>query len=141
MATVQTALAYAELYTGIISVVPAGEGCMTIWDTVHPSFRRQVAAVGFLVIYQHWKNGKATWQGHVGSVEGVEAKSIHTVEGNTGAGDGIQRDGDGVYERSRRLGGEGNMKQVGFIDPFPGYAVDLNSMTYRVIAENFTRVS
>lgn len=139
MAAVQTAIAYAELYTGIISLIVPTEHCMTAWNESHSSIKYKDPRVGFVVIWQYYKLGRATTSGHTGSVEGIEAKSFYTVEGNTGTGVGINRDGDGVYERSRRRGGEGSMKEVGFLDPFPGYAVDLESLMYRVISANFAK--
>jgi hypothetical protein len=135
MAAVQTAIAYAELYTGIISLIFPTEHCMTAWRNSHDSIKYKEPRVGFVII---WKHGN-TDSGHTGSVEGVEAKSYYSVEGNTGTGTGINRDGDGVYERSRRRGGEGSMKEIGFLDPFPGYAVDLESLMYRVISANFAK--
>jgi hypothetical protein len=63
--------------------------------------------------------------GHSGIVVGVDAISgtFETVEGNTGPGKNIDREGDGVYEKTRQLAALrvraiGGMRLVGFIDPF-----------------------
>jgi hypothetical protein len=42
-----------------------------------------------------------------------------SVEGNTSDGTGINRDGDGVYERMRHIvSGAGVMRHLGFLDPW-----------------------
>lgn len=119
MGTVMTAIAYAEIYTGILSNIHATEHCMTAWRTTPEKFRSKTHFRCAVVIWRHYdKYGKPTEKGHTGVVEDFDVKSILTIEGNTSPGVGIVREGDGVYPRSRRLGGEGSMKQVGFIKAF-----------------------
>jgi len=62
----------------------------------------QVPVPGTLVIWQHYVNGKAQWQGHAGVC--VSARLPHdfgTVEGNTNDGGG--REGYIVAARDRKL--------------------------------------
>ena len=67
-----------------------------------------------------WRNGK-TWTGHVGLVKKViDQNYILTVEGNTGPSKKVNRDGDGVYSKTRsysKLGEVTNKLWLrGFID-------------------------
>ncbi|GIV51826.1 MAG: hypothetical protein KatS3mg038_2347 [Candidatus Kapaibacterium sp.] len=54
---------------------------------------------GWLAIWTH----SASWTGHIGIVETVRDNAIVTIEGNTSPGSGINRDGDGVYRRTRTV--------------------------------------
>lgn len=42
---------------------------------------------------------------------------FHTIEGNTGSSG--TRDGDGVYEKTRLMGNNGDLRLIGFISPNP----------------------
>jgi hypothetical protein len=48
----------------------------------------------------------------------IDAEQFTTIEGNTGNGSGVVREGDGVYKRTRSINGAGTMVVMGFIDPF-----------------------
>lgn len=56
-------------------------------------------ARGWLAVWTH----SASWTGHIGIVERPGDRMITTIEGNTSSGDGINRDGDGVYRRMRTI--------------------------------------
>lgn len=91
------------------------EHCMTVWNK---SIARKIQQpiVGSIAIWNH----DGTPQGHTGIVSHVDlsAKKFLCIEGNTGPGDGIVREGDGVFEKSRSMDGAGKMKLLGFIVPW-----------------------
>jgi len=69
------------------------------------------AVPGDLVIFDFNKNPKKAARRHIGVVLGATAKSLHTIEANTGPGEkGNQQDGQGIFERWR---GYGNV--IGFV--------------------------
>lgn len=100
------------------SRAPYVEHCLTVWNKAPPGCKVTIPSPGDLVIWQHGN----TSAGHVGIVSDVHATCIVTVEGNTSSGQGIVREGDGVYMRVRnctRAGDMiGNMKLVGFLRLF-----------------------
>lgn len=57
--------------------------------------------VDSIAVWQSWKNGKATPQGHVAIVEKVDSatRTMSCIEGNTDGSGG--REGDGVYRKVR----------------------------------------
>lgn len=89
------------------------EHCLTLWNA-SKAFRT-TPEVGCLVLWQHFKDGKATASGHVGVVKEVHDTKIVTIEGNTGDGAGIVREGDGVFLRERPLTNLGNMHILGYL--------------------------
>jgi hypothetical protein len=91
------------------------EHCMTVWRNTPVSQRVEKPYAGCIVIWQHYSNGVPTENGHTGIVTKATKDFLYTIEGNTGKGDGIVRDGDGVYARKRKFEGEGDMKLVGFL--------------------------
>lgn len=102
------------------TMFPATEHCLTAWNKANPNAKyaldSQDVRPGFVVI---WRHG-LSMNGHTGIVTAVSKDSFETVEGNTSMGSGIERNGDGVYARSRSRFCTGTMKVVGFIDPFFG---------------------
>ncbi len=88
--------------------------CLTLWQTA-PLHRRQSPEPGFLVLWQ--KEG--TTQGHAGIViADLGGGRFQTVEGNTADSEGIAREGDGVFLKERRLEGHGQMRLLGFLNPW-----------------------
>ena len=74
---------------------------------------------GAIIVWAHYKAGKNTGQGHTGIVRAVRMDGmLETVEGNTGDGAGVVRDGDGVFKRLRSPKGDGDMRVLGFLDPW-----------------------
>ncbi len=59
----------------------------------------KIPRVGSIVIWQKFKNGQSTWQGHTGIVKKVKADGFITIEGNTNDSGG--REGIEVAEKER----------------------------------------
>lgn len=95
----------------------ATEHCMTLWNDTPPSQRSRLPKEGSLIIWQKYtKDGKPTSSGHVGIVKEVLSESlIRTIEGNTGSGKNVNRNGDGVYIRTRKLNQDTTMRVKGFV--------------------------
>lgn len=100
--------------------VPCGlklsEHAMTLWNT-NPAQRRTEPKPGLIAV---WKK-KGTTSGHVGIVSRVtkdEPVKFGTIEGNTGPGAGVEREGDGVYEKLRSMSPMGDMALLGFLEPW-----------------------
>jgi hypothetical protein len=119
MSFVQTCIAYAELKTGVKSPIPAGEHCLTIWQTSPKEQRvKLLPLAGAIVIYQHGHSSS----GHTGLVESTDGNTVWNYEGNTESGVAlggkIERDGGGVYHTHRPIQGVGDMHLLGFLKPF-----------------------
>jgi hypothetical protein len=120
MSFVQTMIAYAEVKTGVKSPLVASEHCMTTWNKTPKTSRVKIAPLpGAVIIWQHGK----TTNGHTGFVIGADNKTILSIEGNTESGlnskGEVEREGGGVWRCKRGLNGNGSMKVVGFLIPFP----------------------
>lgn len=113
MSFVQSLVAFVEEICGP-SLLPATEGCLEALRLAPESIRTESPRQGDLII---WRHGKGP-QGHVGVILKVEPTIFKTVEGNTGTGEGIVREGDGVYARTRSKDPPGTMKIGGFLSPF-----------------------
>lgn len=97
------------------------EHVLTIWKETPMICRKVKPEPGYLTLWWHFNDeGKPSGTGHVGIVTDVQAEDrILSVEGNTSDGSGINRDGDGVYERTRHIvTGAGTMRHLGFLDPW-----------------------
>jgi uncharacterized protein (TIGR02594 family) len=93
----------------------ATEHCLTCWAKTPPECRLSQPEVGAVVI---WRHGQ-TASGHTGIVTAVDGNGgFSTIEGNTGAGVGVVREGDGVFRRERTMAGAGDMRVVGFLKPW-----------------------
>lgn len=90
------------------------EHCLTVWNKTPESQRLKIPEVGCLIL---WQFGN-TSNGHVGVVTCVGPTRVDTIEGNTGEGKGIVREGDGVYERNRSRAGSEEMKVLGYLKVF-----------------------
>lgn len=114
MSFVQFCVMEVEKRSEVDSPLFRSEHCLTVWNK-SPLYLRLPADPGSLVI---WRHGD-TASGHVGIVERIgKGGLLHTIEGNTGAGAGVVREGDGVYRRQRNPKGEGTMRVVGFLSPW-----------------------
>lgn len=121
MGFVQFCLLQSEKSLGLKSNMFRSEHCLTVWNKTPQDMRRDTPYPGYVVIWQH----EGTTNGHTGVVtEIVDKTHFGTIEGNTGDGSGVVRDGDGVYKRTRSVAGAGAMKVVGFIDPFSQLVVE-----------------
>lgn len=90
------------------------EHCLTVWNKTPVEQRLKVPEPGCLIV---WQFGK-TASGHVGIVTAVGPTKVDTIEGNTGDGQGVVREGDGVYARKRSRTGTSDMKVLGFLRVF-----------------------
>lgn len=74
-----------------------------------------VPKVGSLVIWQRYKDGKATWAGHAGIVTKVNSDgSFVSIEGNTNSAG--SREGDSVQEKVRKnIRTDNGLNILGFI--------------------------
>jgi len=120
MAYVQTCIAYAEKKTGVKSLIPSSEHCMTTFrNTPKENKVKLYPAYGAIII---WKQKKSD-SGHTGFVveynSDSKIKSFESVEGNTGSGSMF--DGDGIYFRTRNKVSDGSLIIQGYLIPFPAY--------------------
>lgn len=92
------------------------EHCLTVWNKTPKELRSDIPKPGAIAI---WRK-KGTLSGHCGIVSSIvpSYRKFHCIEGNTGPGDGVVREGDGVYEKSRSMDGAGNMELLGFLIPW-----------------------
>ena len=92
------------------------EHCLTVWNKTPKECRIDTPEIGSIVIWQHGN----TTSGHTGIVVGrkLDSDFFITVEGNTAAWNGVVREGDGVYARTRSVKGSGEMKVLGYLLPF-----------------------
>jgi len=102
-----------------ITLIPA-EHVLKVWNETDKKHRRSKPEIGAMVVWNFYKNGKQTTSGHCGIVVGITAdgKSMSTIEGNTGPGGDVVREGDGTYKKVRSVIGSKTMKIMGYIMPF-----------------------
>lgn len=63
---------------GMTKEIPKTGGCLGMWYTIADKYRSAKPAVGAIVVFDHGKG-----LGHVGIIERIEGKELHTIEGNT----------------------------------------------------------
>lgn len=103
-----------EKLTNKKSKIFKSEHCLTVWNKSPKELRLKEPEVGCLII---WQFGETT-DGHIGLVTKVNKNTVETIEGNTGDGSGVVRNGDGVYARKRSKFGSEKMKVVGYLKVF-----------------------
>lgn len=76
---------------------------------------------GYITIWEHLRNGRPTELGHAGIVVGgCDDGTFLSVEGNTWPGAKVQREGDGVFLKSRAMNfTAGPMRLKGFLRAWP----------------------
>lgn len=115
MAFVQYCISQVEWRDRVDSPVFKSEHCLTVWNRSPEVLRMKHPAPGAIVIWQHGSSSR----GHTGIVSRViDTNWFETIEGNTSGRPGIDREGDGVFEKARTVGGAGDMRVVGFLRPF-----------------------
>ncbi len=124
MAFVQYLIDKSEEVHGGRCKVPRTEHCLTFFRGARPENRismgfRTLAQPGDIAIWQHGE----TTNGHCGVVSEIRTRPsgewyFLSVEGNTGPGVGVVREGDGVYLRERPFADVGAMKLLGFVRVF-----------------------
>lgn len=119
-AFVQFCVKATDANVGTKNVLAQTEHCVTLWNQTPPEARLEMPIPGCLIVWEKHDQGKPTGLGHVGIVTKVLAgEFVQTIEGNTGAGPGVEREGDGVYLRKRPLNPVGYMRIKGFLNPWP----------------------
>ena len=93
------------------------EHCLTVWNKSPLEARTDKPRPGDIVIWRV----KGTIMGHTGIVVGFgEPGQMLTVEGNTGVGGELEREGDGVFVKRRAITPlTGRFVVVGFLQPWP----------------------
>jgi hypothetical protein len=96
----------------VVSRVFRSAHCVTVWNKTPKDLKSQTPAVGSLIIWNH----KGTSNGHVGLIlEILDKNNVLVLEGNTGPGENVERNGDGVYIKRRSIKGSGSMVVLGFV--------------------------
>jgi hypothetical protein len=110
---VQSCVAYVETY-GFKSGLFPTEHCLTAWSN-SACMRPVIPQAGDVIIYRFGD----TTMGHAAIIRGINLNTYDTIEGNTSPlSKGIEREGDGIYLKTRPFGGIGKMREVGFLRPF-----------------------
>lgn len=104
--------------TNIKDCVFRTESVIECWQRSPFTARKEEPEPGDIVLWWFFKDGQPTMKGHMGIVTEVNADTFKTVEGNTSDGQGIVREGDGVYERTRTFKGSATFQLLGFLDPW-----------------------
>lgn len=96
------------------------ESCMEVWNKSEKAYRVDYPQIGSIAIYQRYINGQPSWQGHMGVVASIlNDTTIRTIEANTSAGPGLNRDGEGIYLKTRFWRHrEGSFHLKGFLLPW-----------------------
>lgn len=89
------------------------EWTVSLWDD--SPYKYNEPQIGRIVVWRHDINPN---RGHCGIVVGVHDDGITTVEGNTSATSGDQRDGDGVWEKKRPGGNIPGFTRLGYLGPW-----------------------
>jgi uncharacterized protein (TIGR02594 family) len=103
-----------------VPAIPSSESCMFIWNNTSSSQRISSPEPGCIIIWNH----EGTAKGHVGIVSsvfkphGAESAKMETIEGNTGPESSVNREGDGVYKKTRYTKTFSKMKIMGYLKPF-----------------------
>jgi len=102
---------HAEILSG--SAVQTWKNCKK--SSLFATFENPL--IGDIVIWQNYRDGKATWSGHAGIVVGLGKGLIITVEGNTNT-DGV-REGEEVALKIRdpKYKTDNGLNVLGFIRP------------------------
>ena len=117
MAAVQSALAFAEKWSGKSSGIASGGHCLTVHkDSPGAQIAKADVMSGDIIIYRHGQ----TTNGHAESIITMTAWMVaFTMGGNTSPGPGIEREGDGEFFRMRSLTNPiGTMGIHGILRPF-----------------------
>jgi hypothetical protein len=119
MAFVQYCIKKSDEFGGDKSWLFKTEHVLTCWNKSPREARLNKPEVGSVIIWNYYKNGKPTSSGHTGIVEKIiDSKTMITIEGNTGDGSAINREGDGVYRRKRMIGNSGSFVLLGYLKPW-----------------------
>ncbi len=109
MSLQQTIEALVEKWKGVKSTLPVGENCLAVYGQA-----KKIVSEPKLNDVAIWRFAKTT-SGHTGRVVVEGDSTFSSLEGNTGDGTGINREGDGVYIKHRDSKGSNKMSLIGFI--------------------------
>lgn len=115
MAFMQFCVMEIEKRFKVKSEIFKSEGVMETWNKSPAKLKHQDPKIGGIVCW----NYVGSWTGHAGCVTDFDKSNIKTVEGNTGSGSAVIREGDGIYARTRSRAGTSKMVIKGYILPFP----------------------
>lgn len=111
---IQTLISFVEHEKQVSCDLGATEHCLTLFSLARKNGRVVEAPMpGDIMLW----NYDGTTNGHAELVVKPGDQFIETVGGNTGPGQGVIREGDGVYAKLRSLNGSGSMRVLGFIRP------------------------
>lgn len=112
----QACIAYVEEIKEIESALPATELCMGLWTYAPSENKSDTPKLSDLVVWQYGD----TMHGHVGLISDISANGdfITTIEGNTTGSKGLDTNGDGVFQKTRRRFGMGQFRELGFLRVF-----------------------
>lgn len=98
----------------------ATESTQLLFKDTPKECRLHLPEPGCILVWQKYKDETPLSIGHVALVtEVLNSDYVLTVEGNTAPGDGIQREGDGVYMKRRYVNQHtGYMRVRGFLSPW-----------------------
>lgn len=111
---VQSCVSYVEAKKGILSPLPAYESVLELWYKGHNICSVSKPQPGDIIL---WQMGD-TPHGHCGIIISLDVDHYRTIEGNTSELREIDRNGDGVYRKLRKMGGSVTFRELGFLRPF-----------------------
>lgn len=92
-----------------------GAHCLTVWNKTPESLKTSTPVPGSIAVWQHSDQAS----GHTGVVVDIPDNGFfRTIEGNTSPGQGVNRDGDGVFQKDHAITAIGSMRLLGFILPW-----------------------
>lgn len=103
-----------EQETQLMSAIFRSESVKQVWDFSPDDHKSKLPSVGSIMVWQYGTTG----MGHAGLVTAIAGELVETIEGNTGAGPGVVREGDGVFKKTRPLADVGKMNFIGFLRVF-----------------------
>lgn len=111
---------YVDTKRGALSWLHRSGHVLTVWNESPREARLVRPEPGVLAVYQHWRDGKATTEGHMGIVaRTLDRVTFRDIEANTSAGTGeVVREGEGVLARVRTTDGTRAMHLKGFLCPW-----------------------
>lgn len=117
---IQWCVAEIDQRFGAKSVLYPTESSQMLWLKTVENARVQVPEPGSIVVWTRFNGENPMSTGHVGIVrEILDSEWMLTVEGNTSDSTGINRDGDGVFLKKRRIKQDkGIMRTTGFLMPW-----------------------
>ena len=104
-------------YQGKRAILYSSEHCRTVWIKSPSELRLELPEIGSIAV---WQFGDTT-AGHTGIVVAVDLQRgiFWTIEGNTSpGGNGIEREGDGVFLKKRYLTSSSSFRLLGFLSPW-----------------------